>query len=50
MKVISSVTKVTNCKAFFNTMDWWGICSTGPLPMPHHWRKKWPIAPKPAGP
>jgi hypothetical protein len=28
-------------------MDWWGICPTGPLPLPHHWRKRWPIAPKP---
>jgi hypothetical protein len=28
-------------------MDWWGICPPGPLPLPHHWRKKWPIAPKP---
>jgi hypothetical protein len=23
-------------KAFFNTMEWWGICPTGPLPLPHH--------------
>jgi hypothetical protein len=23
-------------KAFFNTMDWWDICPTGPLPLPHH--------------
>jgi hypothetical protein len=26
-------------KAFFNTMDWWGIFPTRPLPLPHHWRK-----------
>ena len=23
-------------KAFFNTIDWWGICPTGPLPLSHH--------------
>jgi hypothetical protein len=26
-------------KAFFNTVDWWGICPTGPLPLPHNWKK-----------
>jgi hypothetical protein len=33
-------------KAFFNTMDWWGICPTGPLPLPHHWRNKMAYCPK----
>ena len=23
-------------KASFNTMEWWGICPTGPFPLPHH--------------
>jgi hypothetical protein len=27
-------------------MDWWGICPTGPLPLPHHWRKNG-LLPKP---
>jgi hypothetical protein len=25
----------TKTKAFFNTMVWWGILPTGPLPLPH---------------
>jgi hypothetical protein len=33
-------------KAFFNTMEWWGICPTGPLPLPHHLRKKMAYCPK----
>jgi hypothetical protein len=32
----SSLFYMNNIKAFFNTMDWWGICPTGPLPLPHH--------------
>ena len=36
-------------KAFFNTMDWWGICPTGPLPLPHHWRKN-DLLPQSQGP
>jgi hypothetical protein len=23
-------------KAIVNTMDWWGILTTEPLPLPHH--------------
>jgi hypothetical protein len=33
-------------KAFFNTMDWWGICLNGPLPLPHHWGKNIAYFPK----
>jgi hypothetical protein len=33
-------------KAFFNTMDWWDIFPTGPLPLPHHRRKKMAYCPK----
>jgi hypothetical protein len=33
-------------KAFFNTMGLWGICPNGPLPLPHHWRKKMAYCPK----
>jgi hypothetical protein len=35
-----------NPKASFNTMEWWGICPTGPFPLPHHWRKKMAYCPK----
>jgi hypothetical protein len=29
-------TKTGINKASFNTMEWWGICPTGPFPLPHH--------------